>query len=365
MVLGGGGSTLNPGYVRRVQMKSDMISIVGNGPELNLPYHFEATDLWKWNGIYYINYTINWALGKPTGWGNDIAYAMNYGGPLDDFPAQLNTTATPDPNKVNRLLPSGQSTYGDNTNHASLFDFKNKPYLIYHTSSACNAFGAYRLRTAHLVDIEVNDSDDTLKQAAMGAVGVAQVGVLNPYKVIEAETMAIEGGVYTKGKGNADAGNGISVASIDTGDWLGLYGVDFDKKSGGATKFNAVVKMPVTAEGEEYTGAIQIRLDPQQQGINNPGNNSRLTTSANQQSRITGGAVVGYVQLKVKDKADEGKWALVSANLDQTVTGKHNLAFVFYSSKGEALERFTAAPTLTSDGRARDVGFEIDQWWFE
>ena len=294
---------------------------------------------------------------------------MNDAGPLENFPAT-----------ARRLLPNG--SYGDNTNHASLFDFKGKPYLIYHASSACNAFGPTRLRTAHLVDITVNESTGALgsinpetnaaaTMAAMGARGVAQAldsagGGFNPYNAVEAETMAIEGGVYTKGKGNEkEASNGISVASIDTGDWLGLYGVDFDKKSTGATKFNAIVKLPLTAANEEYVGAIEIRLDPQQQGISNPTNTSRLTTSGNQQSRITGGEVVGYVQLKVKDKDDEGKWALVSADLDTTVTGKHNLAFVFYSSKGAAIEKYNAAVTPATDGRARDVGFEIDQWWFE
>jgi arabinoxylan arabinofuranohydrolase len=374
MVLGGDGNTVNPGNVRRVQMNNDMTSIVGNGPELNLPWHFEATDIWKWKNRYYINYTTNWSSGG--GFQNiDIAYVMNEDGPLDDFPTQVNTGTTPNKDRANRLLPNG--SYGDNTNHASLFDFKGKTYLIYHASSACGAFGAPRLRTAHLVDITVNESTGVLGSinpetgaatatATMGARGVAQAGDFDPYKVTEAETMAIEGGVYTKGKGNEkEASNGISVASIDTGDWLGLYGVDFDIKSTGATKFNAIVKLPVTAADEEYVGAIQIRLDPEQQGISNPTNSTVLTTAANRQSRITGGDVVGYVQLKAKSKEDEGKWALVSANLDETVTGKHNLAFVFYSSTGEALERFNTGPKPDNDGRRRDVGFEIDQWWFE
>jgi len=353
MVLGGDGSTANPGNVRRAQIKDDMISIVGNGPALNLPWHFEATDIWKWNGRYYINYTTNWSASGNAGLGNiDIAYVMNTEGPLGEFP----TTAR-------RLLPNG--SYGDNTNHASLFDFKGKTYLIYHASSASQAFGANRLRTAHLVDITVN-SDGTLSQVAMGATGVAQVGDFNPYKVTEAETMSIQGGVYTKGKGNETrASNGISVASIDTGDWLGLYGVDFDKNGQGATKFNAIVKLPINAVDEEYVGAIQIRLDPEQQGIANPTNSSRLTTSANQQSRITGGEIVGYVQLKIQDKEYINQWVHVSAPLDKTVTGKHNLAFVFYSSKGPALERFTTGPKPSNDGRSRDVGFEIDKWWFE
>jgi uncharacterized repeat protein (TIGR02543 family) len=373
MVLGGDGSTVKPGNVRRVQMNPDMTSIVGNGPELNLPWHFEATDIWKWQGIYYINYTTNWS--STGGFSNiDIAYVMG-DGPFADFPTTVNTSSTPSPEKANKLLP--YDNYGESsgpTNHASLFDFKGKPYLIYHTSAACRAFGATRLRTAHLVDITVND-DGTLKPVTMGVTGVAQVldskdGGFNPYIAVEAETMAIEGGVYTKGKRNETASNGISVASIDTGDWLGLYGVDFDKKDGGATKFNAIVKLPVTAAGEDlYVGAIEIRIDPVQQGINNPTNASRLTTSANAQSRITGGEVVGRIQIKANDKADEDKWVWVSANLDKTVTGKHNLAFVFYSSKGmfktNSVEKYNTALTPTNDGRTKDDGFEIDQWWFE
>jgi arabinoxylan arabinofuranohydrolase len=368
MVLGGDGSSANPGNARRVQLGEDMISVVKAEP-INLAWHFEGTDIWKWQNRYYVTYTNNWGGSKPAGFGNiDVAYVMNEEGIFGTFPTEVNATPNnPDPNKVNRLMPNG--SYGDSTNCASLFDFKGKPYLFYHASSACQAFGATRLRTAHLVDIEVNP-DGTLKPVTMGAAGVSQEGDFNPYNVTEAETMAIEGGVYTKGKGNGPtdatpASNGISVASIDTGDWLGLYGVDFDKKAAGATKFNAIVKLPVTTGNEEYVGAIEIRIDPEQQGITNPTNASRLTTGNNQQSRITGGEVVGRVQLKVKNKADEGKWVQVNAALDKTVKGKHNLAFVFYSSKGEALERFTTGPTPANDGRARDVGFEIDQWWFE
>jgi arabinoxylan arabinofuranohydrolase len=379
MVLGGEGGSANPGNVRRVEMNDDMYSIVGNGPTLVLPWHFEATDIWKWQGRYYINYTNNWGSNKPQGFGSiDVAYVMNEAGPLEPFPGwvwddeaggkgheEVNSTPnTPDPNKANRLMPNG--AYGDSTNHASLFDFRDKTYLVYHASSACQAWGMTRLRTAHLVDIEVNP-DGTLKPVTMGAKGVAQVGDgFNPYDVVEAETMAIEGGVYTKGKGNeTTASNGISVASIDTGDWLGLYGVNFDKQPGGATVFNAKVKLPT----EDYIGAIEIRLDPEQEGYtagDPTADNARLTTGDGRQSRIKGGTVVGRVQLKLKQPADVGKWLTVFAELPEPVTGNHNLAFVFYSSNGAKIESFrNYQNTRANDGRDRDVGFEIDQWWFE
>ncbi|MDR2953076.1 MAG: family 43 glycosylhydrolase [Treponema sp.] len=386
LVCGGDGSSANPGNARRVQLGEDMISVSKSEP-INLPWHFEATDVWKWQGKYYVTYTTNWGGNKPSGFANiDVAYVMNDEGIFGTFPTTVNTSRTdPKPDNANLLMPNGftltggQTNYGDSTNHSSLFDYKGNTYLVYHASSACQAFGMTRLRTAHLVDIEINP-DGTLKPVTMGATGVKQVGKgkdfdqydasgnlvgdgFNPYNHVEAETMAIQGGVYTKGKGNeTTASNGISVASIDTGDWLGLYGVDFDKKSTGATVYNAKVKLP----NAEYVGAIEIRLDPEQQGIANPTNSSRLTTAANAQSRITGGKVVGRILVKAKNAADVGNWITVRAALDETVTGKHNLAFVFYSSEGAAVEKFlNYANTPANDGRARDVGFEIDQWWFE
>jgi arabinoxylan arabinofuranohydrolase len=384
MVLGGNGSTADPGNARRVRLSDSMTSLGSNpeGVRYTAPYMFEASDIWKWNGIYYLNYTTHWSSsGSPYGFANiDVAYMMNRDGVMA-FPTSTNAVPSAGSwGAPKRLLPNG--SYGDSTNHASLFDFKGQPYLVYHASSACQAYDVTRLRVAHLVAIDVREDDGTanagtLRQInrdgtvktadggrpAMGFEGAAQVGDFNPYNVTEAETMAIGGGIYTKQDG--EASNGISVASIDTGDWLGLYGVDFDLKGGGAKAFNAVVKLPVTANEEPYIGAIEIRLNPEQQGIANPADNTRLGTGNNAQTRITGGEVIGRVWLETIKKDDEGKWLRVNATLNKTVTGKHDLAFVFYSSAGPYLERHTATPTQANDGRARNVGFEIDRWWFE
>ena len=355
IVLGGGGSGADPGNARRAQLSADMYSISGNVEKFNAPYMFEASDIWKWNGIYYLNYTANWGTGgNPYGLSNiDIVYTMNRAGPMLEFP-----TGNADFGRPAKLLPNGG--YGDSTNHASLFDYKDQPYIVYHASSACQAYGVTRLRVAHLDKLTVN-ADGTLQQLSMGVKGIEQVGDFNPYNINEAETMAIGGGIYTKY--DEKAGNSICVASIDTGDWLGLYGVNFDLKDGGASKFNAYVKIPVSEDA--YAGAIEIRLDPNQQGIALPANGSRLGTGSNQQTRIIGGEVIGRIHIEANSKADEGKWIHASALLDKNITGKHNVAFVFYSSAGVYLETHTAAPTPATDGRARNVGFEIDQWWFE
>jgi len=385
MVLGGGGSGANPGNARKTQLQSSMTSIVGNVTTYNAPYMFEASDIWKWSGTYYLNYTTNWSSGG--GYSNiDIVYMTNTTGIMTDFPT---TTSA-----AQRLLPNG--SYGDTTNHASLFDFKNQPYLVYHASSTARAAGISRLRVAHLVKIQVDSSSYPLKQIerngtvrsanngrpSMGVAGVPQVGDFNPYNVNEAETMALGGGIYTKE--DTSASNKISVASIDTGDWLGVYGVNFGLNGGvGPTKFNAKVKVPVTSSGT-YTGYIEIRLNPTQTGVSSPADNTVLygnNGSSTVRTRITGGTVIGRVKIELRNKSDEGKWLDISAPLNvnpMTVSrtpaswqpetypaGKHDLAFVFYSSTGEYLETHSAAPTPATDGRRRNVGFEIDQWWFE
>jgi arabinoxylan arabinofuranohydrolase len=176
--------------------------------------------------------------------------------------------------------------------------------------------------------------------------GVDQVGYLNPYNKNEAETIGIQGGVYTRP--DAGASGGMAVTSIDTGDWLALYGVDFG--SGGAKKFIARVRMPDTPE--DYIGAIELRIDPTGDGVTSDTGTLNTANTA----RIKDGEVIGRVQLKAKP-GEAGKYTPVMIDLDKTVTGIHDLAFVFYSSLGVHPE------TVNPDSRHKD-GFEFDQWQF-
>jgi len=358
MFLGGDGNNANPGNARRVQLADDLISLAGATQAVNLPWHFEATDIWKWKGIYYVNYTTNWSTSGNMGLSNiDIVYMMNREGPMATFPTNQNEWGGP-----KRILPNstGSGDYGDNTNHASLFDYKGVPYMVYHTQSASRAYGGGRLRVAHITPINIAANGEIAFQN-MGVSGAPQIGALNPYVVQEAETVAITAGVYTKY--DETASNGIGIASIDTGDWMGVYGVDFGDS--GARRFNAIVKLPVTEDNEEpYIGAIELRINPRHQGIANPANNTRLGTGAGNQARITGGDVIGRIRLEVKDKEDEGNWIVAWADLDEPLTGKHDLAFVFYSSRGASIESHVQQVIRDTDARARNVGFEIDQWWF-
>ena len=363
MVLGGDGSTANPGNARRVMLADDMISLGENIPQaVNLPWHYEATDIWKWKGIYYLNYTSNWSAGGGSGALGlrdiDIVYMMNKEGPMGEFPIAAGTWGGP-----KRLLPNsvqGGGDYGDSTNHASLFDFKGKTYIAYHTQSQSQAYGGGRLRVAHIAPLPIKD-DGSIDMLYMGLIGAPQDGDLDPYAVNEAETVAVTAGVYTKY--DETASNGICIASIDSGDWLGMYGVNFDLKPGGAAKFNAIIKIDPKEGAQNRKFAIELRINPQQQGISNPQDNTRLSIGT--RTRITGGNVIGRIQFEVEEE-DLGKWVFAATKEPlPNITGKHNLAFVFYSSDGAALEHHTAAVTPATDARRRDAGFSIDQWWFD
>jgi len=173
--------------------------------------------------------------------------------------------------------------------------------------------------------------------------GVDQAGKLNPYVVNQAETIGIQGGVYTRPL--EGAGNNTVVTSIDTGDWAAVYGVDFG--SSGAVKFAARVRTPATPAG--YIGAIELRLDPAAAG-----ETENLTPQKT--ARITGGTVIGRVQFKAQ-AGEEGKFAVTTIDFDAPVTGVHDLVFVFYSSLGVKPE------TVVPDTRHKN-GFEFDEWQF-
>ncbi|WP_461256942.1 family 43 glycosylhydrolase [Treponema sp. R80B11-R83G3] len=337
LFFGGGGSGLNPGHARRVKLNSDMISLAQTPETWYVPFMFEASDMKKFNGVYYFSYSVN------NGSGN-IAYMKSTAGPMSGF-SETATTAD-----VILVSASTQLSSSDSNVHHSMFEFKGKTYMSYHTQKVGEAMGVTRMRTASIDLMPINE-DGTISPITMTRKGVEQVENLNPYVPNEAETIGIQGGIYTRPL-NA-ASNKTLVTSIDTGDWLALYNVDFGAE--GAKKFIARVRTPeVTSDTPaDYSGAIEIRIDPQGAGVTEDDGNLNLARTA----RITGGEVVGRAYIKAKS-GETGKFQTVTVDLDQHVTGVHNLVFVFYSSRGVHPE------TVQPDSRHKNC-FEFDQWQFE
>jgi len=343
MYFGGGpGATaqesLESGSGRRIRLGNDMISLIGKPQIFTSPCLFEDNEIARIGNTYYYSYVTN-GVSNSFGLGNaQIAYRTS-DEPLGEYSA-------PKP-----LMNSPQSFFNtaDENNHHCIFQFQGETYIAYHASRVAQAIGLGRYRSTQIDKVSVNASTDALGRVTMTRKGVNQIEYLNPYAVNEAETIGIQGGIFTRP--DSGASNGMVVTAIDSGDWLALYGVDFGSK--GASKVTVRVRTPDAPA--DYAGAIEIRLDPSGDGVTS--DNANL--SATQTARIKDGEVVGRIQIKAK-AGEAGKYASVTVNLDRTVTGVHNLVFVFYSSLGA--KPITKANLLES---MHKDSFEFDQWQFK
>jgi hypothetical protein len=140
-------------------------------------------------------------------------------------------------------------------NHPGIIDFKGKSY-VFGFNYAIN----YSLTTVHrerrsvcLAQMNYNTDGTIQKVPWWGAgmpsgPGVAQVGTLDPYAQVEAETMAWSKGVQTE----PCSEGGMDVTSIHNGDFIKIKGADFGV---GATSFDARVASSTSG------GSIELRLD--------------------------------------------------------------------------------------------------------
>ena len=357
LYLGGGDpqNVENTGQARRVKLGHDMISLAGIPETWNMPYLFEASELTKIKGKYYASWVTNSASKSGNLSGSyQIAYMIG-DNPMGPYPASGGSGFGAPRPILN--APSSQLGTSDENNHHDFFEFKDRLYITYHASTITRAMGlgTIRYRSPHIDEVAALasiPSDGILPQVAMTRIGVDQVGRFNPYVLNEAESIGNQGGIYTRAV--EDAGNGMVVTAIDSGDWVGVYGVDFG--SAGAAKFTARVRTPETPEN--YVGAIEIRLDPARQGITSDTANLDGSSS---RAWISGGEVIGRIRIKAKE-GEAGNFSIVSINLDKTVTGVHDLVFVFYSSLGA--KPITTGTSGNFQASHHKNGFEFDQWQF-
>jgi len=327
---GGGGGD----YGRRVRLGKDLISLdtePENFTALNL---FEDNEFTKIGGIYYYSY-VNTGTSIACIWSSDPLEA------LESF--------RPKTPQVIMASPTSQLGTVNENNHHCIFQFKGDVYITYHASTVAQAMNVTgtKYRSTH-IDKATVKQDGSFETIKMTRKGVDQLGKFNPYVQNEAETIGIQGGVFTRPVDGAS--NGMVVTSIDSGDWIALYGVDFG--SDGAKKVTVRVRTPDNSDTPaDYVGAIELRIDPQ-------GDGETTSLNATKTATIKGGEVIGRVQIKAK-AGEAGKFTTVTVNLEKTVTGVHDLAFIFYSSLGA--KAITKANLKESHHKN---GFEFDQWQF-
>jgi arabinoxylan arabinofuranohydrolase len=214
---------------RVIRLNSDMISVSGSAMALSIQYFFEASWMHKHNGIYYFSYSTN-----PD---NDLRIDyLTSSSPISGF--TYRGTAAPQP-------PSNNN----NNNHASIFEFNGVWYHAYHNRYVAEQTGdppGYK-RSIALERLDYN-ADGSIVPVTYTTDGLAQLGNLDPYTRVEAETFNAQSGIETE----PCSEGGMDVTEIDDGDWVRLRGVDFG--SLGAESFSA--RVASAASG----GNIEIRL---------------------------------------------------------------------------------------------------------
>ncbi|HTM91285.1 MAG TPA: carbohydrate-binding protein, partial [Flavisolibacter sp.] len=130
------------------------------------------------------------------------------------------------------------------TNHPGVIDYKGRSYFFYH-NGALPGGGGFN-RSVCVEEFQYNP-DGSIPRIEPTVVGVNPVSNLNPYKWVEAETIAWEEGVET----TSDNSTGVYVTDIDNGDYIKVRSVDFKK---GAKSFEAEI---ASLSG----GAFEIRLN--------------------------------------------------------------------------------------------------------
>lgn len=212
-----------------VKLNEDMVSYSGEIVKLeNKPEHYqEGPWMYKRNGHYYLAFASTCC---PEG----LGYAMS------DKPTGPWTTR-------GYIMRPTQRTRG---NHPGIIDYKGSTYVfgLNYDLMHMETFKHHERRSSSAAKINFNP-DGTIEELPYWLDTVLeQIEPFNPYRRVEAETMAWGYGLKTEKMPDGK----IVLTDIDNNESLSLRGVDFGK---GAKKFT--VSAACLVEG----GYIEIRLD--------------------------------------------------------------------------------------------------------
>jgi len=270
-----------------VKLNADMISYSGAiVQEPTTPKNYqEGPWVWKKNGHYYLAYASTCC---PEG----IGYAMS------------NSPTGPWEYK-GMIVDASEKTRG---NHPGIIDFKGKTYCFGHSYDLIKLTTPkfYERRSTDMDEMVYNDDGTIQNRQYWSEEGPLQVGTLNPFKRVEAETMAWSEGLKTmfetewegafewaRGKKIADR---LFVTSIQNGDYIMVKGVSFSKG----------VKSVDVSAASLYGGKIEIRTGKMD------------------------GPIIATVDINTAREG--GVWRTFSAPV-KSITGIHDLYFIFKGEK--------------------------------
>ena len=196
-----------------------------------------------------------------------------------------------------QIMP--QANTGSFTNHAGVADYKGHSYFFYHTGKLPGG-GGYG-RSVAVEEFKYNE-DGSFPTIMPTEEGVEPVGTFNPYRKVEAETMAYSRGLSTEQNSKI----GVYVTDIHNGDYIKLRNVDFGRMF--PRTFTARVSSGLRG------GTIEVRLD----------------------------SIKGQVMATVNVPATGGweEWQTIVVDVKAKVAGIHDLYFCFTGRKGPKLMYF-------------------------
>ena len=213
---------------RVIKLNRDMISVDGPAMQLSALNFFEASWMHKNNGIYYFSYSSN---------------------PKAQMRIDYMKSTSPTSGFTYGGVVSLQPPLNDNNNHQAIFKFNGEWYQAYHNRIVSKQAKVPPIYKRNLcLDHFKHNPDGTIDTMKNTVDGVKQVGFLNPFERVEAETFNAQNGIETEALNEG----GMDVCNIDDQDYIRIRGVDFGK---GAKQFEA--RLASLSEGSE----IEIRLD--------------------------------------------------------------------------------------------------------
>ena len=185
------------------------------------------------------------------------------------------------------------------TNHCGVADYKGHSYFFYHTGKLPQGGGFGRSVAVEEFKYNADGSFPTIMPTDEGVKPVAE---FNPYRKVEAETMAFSKGVKTEQNDEI----GVYVSDIHNGDYIKLQNVCFCNKL--PRTFTARVASGLRG------GQIEVRVD----------------------------SLKGQLLCKFEVPATGGweKWQTLTADFTELVKGRHDLYLVFTGRKGPKLFNF-------------------------
>lgn len=195
------------------------------------------------------------------------------------------------------IMPQCDST-NSFTNHAGVVDFKGKSYFFYHTGNLPGGGGFGR--SIAVEPFEYN-ADGTFPEIMPTREGVKAIDTFDPYRRVEAETMAWSQGVSTE----PNAATGVYVSDIHDGDYIMVSNAKF---KGVPMTFGASVASALRG------GQIEVRVDS------------------------LDGPVVATVD--VPGTGGWENWSYIEVPAQIEVSGSHDIYFLFKGRKGPKLFNF-------------------------